>query len=62
VSAYPIGELVDALSWALDQIDDDPDPDHIAALAAARALVDMYSAQVHYCEQIAAGDYLERRI
>lgn len=50
MSAYPIGELVDALSWALDQIDDDPDPDHIAALTAARALVDTYSAQVQYCE------------
>ena len=50
MSAYPIGELVDALSWALDQIDDDPDPDHIAALAAARELVDTYSAQVHYRE------------
>jgi hypothetical protein len=39
VSAYPIGELVDALSWALDQIDDDPDPEHVAALAAACALI-----------------------
>lgn len=61
MSPEAIGELVDALSWALDQIEDDPDPDHIAALAAARALVDTYSAQVQYCEQIAAGDYLERR-
>jgi len=50
MSADPIGELLDALSWALDQIDDDPDPDHIAALAAARALVDTYSGQVHYRE------------
>ena len=50
MSPEAIGELVDALRWALDQIDDDPDPDHIAALAAARALVDTYSAQVQYCE------------
>ena len=48
MSPEAIGELVDALRWALDQIDDDPDPDHIAALTAARELVDTYSAQVHY--------------
>jgi len=50
MSADPIGELLDALGWALDQIDDDPDPDHIAALTAARALVDTYSGQVQHCK------------
>lgn len=30
------GELVDALEWALDQIDDDLDLDHRAALEHAR--------------------------
>ena len=29
--------LIDALEWALAQIEDDLDPDHQAALAAARA-------------------------
>jgi hypothetical protein len=28
--------LAEALAWALDQIDDDPDPDHRAALDHAR--------------------------
>jgi hypothetical protein len=32
-------DLRAALAWALDQIDDDLDPDHQAALAAARALL-----------------------
>lgn len=31
--------LADALRWALDQIDDDLDLDHRAALAAARAVL-----------------------
>lgn len=31
--------LVDALRWALDQIEDDLDPEHQAALDAARELV-----------------------
>lgn len=30
-------QLVAALGWALDQIEDDLDPDHQAAFAAARA-------------------------
>jgi hypothetical protein len=33
-------EMVAALTWALDQIEDDIDPDHQAALNAARAMVD----------------------
>lgn len=33
-------DLRDALQWALDQIDDDPDPEHKAALAAARELLE----------------------
>ena len=33
-------ELLAALAWALDQIEDDIDPDHQAALNAARAMVD----------------------
>jgi hypothetical protein len=33
-------EMVAALTWALDQIEDDIDPDHQAALSAARAMVD----------------------
>jgi hypothetical protein len=32
-------ELVDALQWALDQIDDDLDPMHQQALAHARAVL-----------------------
>lgn len=32
-------ELSVALRWALDQIEDDLDPDHQAALAHARALI-----------------------
>ena len=35
IAAAP--SLLDALRWALDQLDDDLDPDHQAALAAARA-------------------------
>lgn len=35
IAAAP--DLADALRWALDQIEDDLDPDHQAALAAARA-------------------------
>lgn len=34
-----IQELTDALLWALNQIDDDLDPDHQAALEAAYQLV-----------------------
>lgn len=34
-----LAEMRDALVWALDQIEDDLDPDHQAALAAARELV-----------------------
>lgn len=34
-----IQELMDALLWALNQIEDDLDPDHQAALAAAYQLV-----------------------
>jgi hypothetical protein len=33
-------ELLEALRWALDQIEDEIDPDHQAALSAARAMVD----------------------
>jgi hypothetical protein len=32
-------ELLEALKWALDQINDDLDPDHQAALEAAHAVV-----------------------
>jgi len=32
-------DLLAALAWAIDQIDDDLDPDHQQALAHARALV-----------------------
>lgn len=32
-------ELVDALRWALSQIDDDLDPDHRAALTGARKVL-----------------------
>ena len=32
-------ELVDALRWTLSQIEDDMDPDHRAALAAARKVL-----------------------
>ena len=32
-------ELVDALRWALSQIEDDLDPDHRAALTAARKVL-----------------------
>lgn len=32
-------DLLDALRWALDQIEDSLDPDHQAALAAAHALI-----------------------
>jgi len=31
--------LADALAWALDQIDDDPDPDHRAALDYAHGVL-----------------------
>jgi hypothetical protein len=37
VAAAP--KLLDALRWALDQIEDSLDPDHQAALAHAQALV-----------------------
>jgi hypothetical protein len=33
-------DLRDALAWALDQIEDDLDPDHQAALANARSLLE----------------------
>ena len=33
-------ELLAAFRWAIDQIDDDLDPDHQAALSAARELLD----------------------
>lgn len=33
-------ELLDALRWALDQIEDDLDPDHQAALSAAQNLLE----------------------
>jgi hypothetical protein len=36
-------ELLDALRWALDQIEDDLDPDHQAALSAAENLVEALS-------------------
>lgn len=36
-------ELLDALRWALDQIEDDLDPDHQAALSAAQNLVERLS-------------------
>ena len=36
-------ELLDALRWALDQIEDDLDPDHQAALSAAQDLVERLS-------------------
>lgn len=32
-------DLVDALRWALSQVEDDPDPDHRAALATARGVL-----------------------
>ena len=35
-----VEELKAALRWALDQIDDDPDLDHQAALAGAWALME----------------------
>lgn len=34
-----LAEMRDALLWALDQIEDDLDPNHQAALAAAHQLV-----------------------
>jgi len=34
-----VADLSEALEWALDQIDDDPDPDHRAALDHARAML-----------------------
>lgn len=37
IAAAP--ELLDALRWALDQIDDDLDLDHRAAMNAARAAI-----------------------
>jgi hypothetical protein len=37
IAAAP--ELLDALRWALDQIDDDLDLDHQAAMNAARAAI-----------------------
>jgi hypothetical protein len=36
-------ELRAALTWALDQIDDDLDPDHQAALAAAHKALESAS-------------------
>lgn len=41
IAAAP--ELLDALRWALDQIEDDLDPDHQAALSAAQDLVERLS-------------------
>jgi hypothetical protein len=41
IAAAP--ELLDALRWALDQIEDDLDPDHQAALSAAENLVEALS-------------------
>lgn len=35
----PTPELLEALRWALDQIEDDLDPDHATALAAAHVLL-----------------------
>lgn len=32
-------ELLAALEWAVDRLDDDPDPDYSAALDAARAVI-----------------------
>ena len=32
-------DLVGALRWALSQVEDDPDPDHRAALATARGVL-----------------------
>lgn len=40
VVAQYLMQLRDALRWALDQIEDDLDPDHQAALEAARNLVE----------------------
>jgi hypothetical protein len=37
IAAAP--ELVEALQWALAQIEDDPDPDHRQAFDAARAVL-----------------------
>lgn len=39
VVAQYLMQLRDALRWALTQIEDDLDPDHQAALEAARALI-----------------------
>lgn len=36
-------ELLAALRWAVEQVSDDLDPDHQAAIAAARALVERLS-------------------
>ena len=36
-------ELVQALQWAIDQIEDDLDPDHQEALAHARALAGKFT-------------------
>jgi hypothetical protein len=37
IAAAP--ELLAALEWAVDRLDDDPDPDYSAALDAARAVI-----------------------
>jgi hypothetical protein len=37
--------LADALAWALDQIDDDPDPDHCAAFDHARTILARVQAE-----------------
>ena len=39
VVAQYLMQLRDSLRWALGRIEDDPDPDHQAALEAARALI-----------------------
>jgi len=36
-------DLINALSWALDQVDDDLDPDHQEALAQAQNILHRYT-------------------
>lgn len=40
-------ELVEALKWALDQIEDDLDPDHQTALDQARATLAKAKGEQH---------------
>lgn len=48
-------DLIDALRWALDQIDHSLDPDHQAALDAAWTLVAEFDHQ-DYLDQMSALD------